>query len=376
MKAQNLTEEINRIKEILNFDNPSIIEEQLWKTLIKRVAPNLQKQFFADLEKTLGKKLTAATEEEVVTAIKSAEMATMRKLIAKEVYNAEKQTIDNILKKYDLTNKAQAKAALTELSANGVHPGLRREVVALSKAENKTARAAAPKPAVPKPAAPKPATPKLNVPDIERTITSSPIFSETEVLNKLKLSFPGAKSSHLAKMVENFKNANFKSQKSFDIAYRDAINAYEPIYQKHLLEPTIYKRMKGEYDKLGKYGKIMFWVVAIPGGYNLLKFVGVPVEGLTGWVIDSWKNIGKEQVKGVTKKNNDDNASSDSTENSEAKYQNNIDGFKIYASDNGVNATNAISLPGGIYKTKNDAIVDYKFVEKDPTTKLGTFEAE
>ena len=103
MKKQNLTEEINRIKEILNFDTPSIIEEQLWKSLIKKVAPNLEKQFFGDLEKTLGKKLTTATEEEITAAIKSTEMAAMRKLIAKQVYNSEKQTIDNILISFNLT---------------------------------------------------------------------------------------------------------------------------------------------------------------------------------------------------------------------------------------------------------------------------------
>jgi hypothetical protein len=202
MKAQNLTEEINRIKEILNFDNPSIIEEQLWKTLIKRVAPNLQKQFFADLEKTLGKKLTAATEDEVVTAIKSAEMGTMRKLIAKEVYNAEKQTIDDILKKYDLTNRTQAKAALTELSANGVHPGLRREVVALSKAENKVA-GAAPKPAAPKPAASKPAASSSTA---TAATTSTAAKATLDLENYIISKFPKISNDRniLAPLVQDF----------------------------------------------------------------------------------------------------------------------------------------------------------------------------
>jgi hypothetical protein len=57
-------------------------------------------------------------------------------------------------------------------------------------------------------------------------------------------------------------------------------------------------------------------------------------------------------------------------------YINTLDGFKSYMSDNGINTPDAILLSSGIYKTKNESIVDYRFIEKDSTTKLGTFEAE
>jgi hypothetical protein len=57
-------------------------------------------------------------------------------------------------------------------------------------------------------------------------------------------------------------------------------------------------------------------------------------------------------------------------------YINTLDGFKSYMSDNGINTPDAILLSSGIYKIKNESVVDYRFIEKDSTTKLGTFEAE
>lgn len=67
------------------------------------------------------------------------------------------------------------------------------------------------------------------------------------------------------------------------------------------------------------------------------------------------------------------NLSVSSTSTNEAIYQNNIDGFKYYMSDQGIDAKNAVSIESGIYKTKKDGIVEYKFIEKDSTLHLGIF---
>jgi hypothetical protein len=66
----------------------------------------------------------------------------------------------------------------------------------------------------------------------------------------------------------------------------------------------------------------------------------------------------------------------DNLKSTDDLYINTLDGFKSYMSDNGINTPDAILLSSGIYKTKNESVVDYRFIEKDSTTKLGTFEAE
>lgn len=394
MKKQNLTEEINRIKEILNFDSPSIIEEQLWKTLIKKVAPNLQRQFFTDLEQNLGKKLTAASESEITAAIRSAEMGAMRKRVAKEIYTAEKQTIDDILKKYDLTNRTQSTAAYTELSANGVHPGLRRDVVALSKAENKTAGSST--------AATSSKTANTVTTSVEKSFINieqhiekyfpklfkdqnaylpliQPLTAKIEKMESTEIiPFLNDKlSKNEAAIIEMLNNKRFSSFKNVK-AKMEMLLSVTKKSREFLARNTYKGDAKTILKRIVKLLIIIEGVDIFFGGYreaaqkkqNLADTVvarfGRRAAMLLNGLVDGLKYINVDFSKGTPSPFIDN---TDKQSETQTGYTNNLDGYKQYLEANKIDSTKAVDLGDGRFK--QDPTLDDNFIQ---LFKNGNFE--
>lgn len=167
---------------------------------------------------------------------------------------------------------------------------------------------AKPKPKVtaPKPApAPKPAaggSSQFTVPTIGAQFDDLSLVNVAEVEARLKNIFPKAPSSDIKRMSSNLKIANPRTQQEFEKSYMEAVNGYGPQYKKILSNPSMVKQMKDMYNSLPKWGKRIFWIITIPGGYLTLKNLGVPVDKLTGWVVNEWKNIITDQAQGVQTK--------------------------------------------------------------------------
>ncbi len=143
MRQQNLNEQIVRIKKLLNITESSVIEEaNPILGVIKRLAPSLERKFITGVETKIGKKIAQATDAEIETALKSAEMTLIRKEIAQAVYAAEKNMIDGVFAKYNMSVASEASAAYRELQANGLNKGILRDVASEWKA-GKTAGSSA-----------------------------------------------------------------------------------------------------------------------------------------------------------------------------------------------------------------------------------------
>lgn len=148
MSKQNLNEEISRIKRLLNISESSVIEEaNPIVDIIKRLVPKLERQFITAVETKLGKKIGMATDAEIATALKSAEMATLRKEIAKAVYSAEKAMIDDVFTKYNMSVAGEAAQAYTELQKKGLNKAILRDVASEYRATKSVANTVSNKPA-------------------------------------------------------------------------------------------------------------------------------------------------------------------------------------------------------------------------------------
>ena len=115
----NLNEEISRIKKLLNInENTLILEANPILGIIRKLAPSLEGKFISSIEAKLGgKKIAAASDVEIKNAFKSVELAAVRTEIANTIYIAEKQAIDAIFAKYNMTAAGEATKAYSELSA-------------------------------------------------------------------------------------------------------------------------------------------------------------------------------------------------------------------------------------------------------------------
>jgi hypothetical protein len=80
------------------------------------------------IEAKMGKTLANASDTEITTALKSAEMAVIRKEIADAIYIADKNIIDSVLSKYNMTIPGDAAAAYTELSAQGYNRAILKDI--------------------------------------------------------------------------------------------------------------------------------------------------------------------------------------------------------------------------------------------------------
>ena len=115
---KNLNEEISRIKTLLNIkENNLILEANPILSIIRRLAPSIEGRFISGVETKLGKNIAAASEAEIKTAFKSAELAVLRKEIGDAIYVAEKSSIDAIFKKYNMSSASESARAYSELSA-------------------------------------------------------------------------------------------------------------------------------------------------------------------------------------------------------------------------------------------------------------------
>lgn len=126
---KNLNEEISRIKTLLNIkENNLILEANPILSIIRRLAPSVESRFITGIETRLGKKIASATDTEVTTALKHTSMASVRMEIAEAIYLVEKNSIDNILSKYNMSVPGEASRAYSELSAKGYNSAILKDI--------------------------------------------------------------------------------------------------------------------------------------------------------------------------------------------------------------------------------------------------------
>jgi hypothetical protein len=315
MSRQNLNEQINRIKQLLNIKESSVIEEagNPIMAVIKKLIPDLEEKITTALEKELGKALSASTDKEIEVALKSATMAATRKEIAAAIYAVEKNMIDDVFKKYNMSIPTDASKAYVELQDNGLNRGILKDIVGEWKAGGKGASSSATPPTPPPPAPkPKPADPTntFKVPDFELEIPNFWKMDEKATRAALKNMFPKAGSSDIEKMVVSLRNMKITDQAAFEKAFKNAVSGFGPRYQEILTKTSNLSKITSRYAALPTWGKIIFWLCTTPIGYNLLKGLGVPVDKTLGKVIEGWKGMFADQVNSVT--GNDSNNSSNS----------------------------------------------------------------
>ena len=317
MSRQNLNEQINRIKQLLNIKESSVIEEagNPIMAVIKKLIPDLEQKVTTALEKELGKALSASTDKEIEVALKSATMAATRKEIAAAIYAVEKNMIDDVFKKYNMSVATDASKAYVELQNNGLNRGILKDIVGEWKAGGKGASSSVtpPTPPPPAPKPPKPADPinTFKVPDFEIEIPNFWKMDEKATRAALKNKFPKAGSSDIEKMVIGLRNMKITDQAAFEKAFGDAVSGFGPKYKEILTKPGNLSKLNSRYQALPQWGKIIFWLCATPVGYGIAKNVfGAPVDKILGKVIEGWKGIWNDQINSVT--GNDSNNSSNS----------------------------------------------------------------
>jgi hypothetical protein len=311
MSKQNLNEQINRIKQLLNINESSVIEEagNPIMDVIRKLVPGLEAKITTALEKELGKVLTASTDKEIEIALKSATMAAVRKELAAAIYAAEKNMIDDVFKKYNMSIPADASKAYVELQNNGLNRGILRDVAGEWRAGSKAGSSSVTPAPNPKP---KPNDPvnTFKLPDIDIDIPDFWRMDDKATRSALKNMFPKAPSSDLEKIVSNLRNMKLTNQADFDSALKSAVGGFGPKYKDILTKPSTWSKVSSKYAALPKWGKIIFWIATVPVGYKLLKGLGVPVDKTLGALIDGWREIAGDARDSVKK---DDNTAATTT---------------------------------------------------------------
>ncbi len=302
---QNLNEQISRIKELLSLNESLVVNEtsaielnEQWAQFVKTFVPALERKIITSLEGKLGKKIAQATDAEIATALKSAELTVLRKEIAAAVYASEKTMIDDVFSKYNMSIPGDASKAYAELQTKGLNRSILRDVASEWKAGGGKVASGGSSAAAPA-ASSTPAPTSFTIPQIEAQLSSVNLLDREAVLARLKNLFPKAPSSDLTRIVNNLEKAELRTQMEFDKAYTEAVAGYGPQYQKVLKDPGTYAKAKNVYDGLGKWQKRIFWAVLIVGGYKALKAVGVPVDKATGWLLKGMADMVKDQAAGV-----------------------------------------------------------------------------
>ncbi len=303
---QNLNEQISRIKELLSLNESSIVDEtsaielnEQWAQFVKTFVPALERKIIAGLEGKLGKKIAQATDAEIATALKSTELAVLRKEIAAAVYASEKTMIDDVFSKYNMSIPGDASKAYAELQTKGLNKSILRDVASEWKSGGGKITSGGSSAASGAAGSSAPAPSSFTIPQIEVQLGNVNLLDREAVLARLKNLFPKAPSSDLTKIVNNLEKAEIRTQMEFDKAYAEAVNGYGPQYQKVLKDPGTYRKAKNVYDGLGKWQKRVFWAVLIVGGYKALKSVGIPVDKATGWLLKGMADMVKDQAEGV-----------------------------------------------------------------------------
>ena len=337
MSKENLNEQINRIKQLLNINESSVIEEAKNPIMdvIRKLVPGLERKVTKALEAELGKKIAASTDQEIEVALKSATMAATRKELAAAIYVAEKNMIDNVFGKYNMTVASEASKAYSELQSNGLNKGILKDIVGEWKAGGKAGGKAGSTSVTPTPPSPKPNNPTntFKIPDIEIEIPDFWKMDDKATRSALKNVFPKAASSDLEKIVSNLRNMKLTNQADFDTALKNAVAGFGPEYKNILTKESTWSKVSSRYAGLPKWGKIIFWVSVSPVGYNLLKKLGIPVDKYLGSVIEGWKGMFKDQVSSVTgdtTNNNSNNNNNNNNSGNTPQFADSVDGVKDY----------------------------------------------
>jgi hypothetical protein len=294
---QNLNEEINRIKTLLYINESNVIlEANPFLTMVSRLGPALEARFITHIETKLTKKIADATDAEITTALKSAEMATIRKEIADAIYLADKTTIDAILSRYNMSVPGEAAKAYNELSAQGYNRAILKDINKTYKENRASAGTGAGTSAG------------------ANSNTGSQIFNMGGGLNinnlpdpigmdvdaitaRLKNMFPKASTKQISKMVENLKVMKITDSSLFEKAFTEAVTGFKPIYDEILRTPSNRVKVIAQYNKMSNWQKRIFWIVITPIGYEALKSIGVPVDKTLSFVWEGWKRITSDQFK-------------------------------------------------------------------------------
>jgi hypothetical protein len=467
MKKQVLTEEINRVLELMKVDKKIISEAtvapggllaRLLGDAVDFVASKIGAEAFESLEakfassiERIGRTFENVTEKEIGTILKSVEYAGLRKAAGESIAQKQQQLIDGIIAKYAIEVGGKksltvdgGKAVTKELVEAGIYRPFIQDIKASWKANGGWSR--------------------LEGKAVDNAADDAAKLAADDLARKAEQE---AAELALRKLEEEARKAAEKLEKLFLDAlnivkkkpeFKDSYNKFEEIIlaelqvkKKDMLDivrtnPTPVQAIKtvdnemarivadlptvekGGWSKLWvgyknlwkpKYEKIPFsndiklkgwstlggWIGGVTLSYGTLflingviGMIGILIKKLKDPKVDlntalvyAWThacyNILLGTVEGVTgdvdsdKLLKDRQAKSDSTKTNTppapvagAKYANNIDGFKQYCKDEGIDATNAISLSGSIYKTNTTSGIEYKFKELDATSKLGTFE--
>lgn len=281
MGKQNLNEEIVRIKQLLNIIESSVIEEaNPILGVIKRLAPSLERKFITGIETKIGKKIAQATDAEIETALKSAEMAVIRKEIAQAVYAAEKNMIDGVFAKYNMSVAGEASAAYRELQANGLNKGILRDVASEWKA-GKTSGAGAGMGAGSTTSGKQATTfgggggltnlpVRASIDDVMKHIDVDPIFSQVMKAKK------GSRE-----MVQNWIEVNLGDNVSVDEIMKKVEPYFERLAKSPDVKTTSFSRRVDKVIEMSKKGDSVW-----EGSKGFVKWaLGL---GLVGVVVGAW----------------------------------------------------------------------------------------
>lgn len=295
---QNLNEEINRIKTLLYINESNVIlEANPFLTMIGRLGSAIEGRFIAGIEAKMGKQLANATDGEITTALKSAEMATIRKEIAEAIYLADKTAIDAILSRYNMSVPGEALTAYNQLSAQGYNKAILKDINKAYKAGRTSGGAGAGAGAGGNSSGGSQNINMgggLNVNNLPDPTT----MDEAAVTARLKNLFPKASTKQISEMVENLKVMKITDKDEFAKAFTEAVTGFKPIYDEVLRTPSSKTKIIAQYNKLGKWEKRIFWIVITPFGYQALKLIGLPVDRIVVSVLEGWKGMASDQFKG------------------------------------------------------------------------------
>jgi len=121
IKKRELLEEISRIQEMMEVQKVQLDEQAAFSRFLSKVLPALgqtfEHNFFTELRTILKKDLTTVTPKEMAMAFKLPQMAGFRKQVADQLMKTEFETVDNILRKYNLSVPQESINAGKELAS-------------------------------------------------------------------------------------------------------------------------------------------------------------------------------------------------------------------------------------------------------------------
>jgi len=295
---QNLNEQIARIKQLLAInesfvvtETKTLLNEGFWDQLMKKMGSAFETRFITSIEGKLGKKIAMASDQEIGAALKSAELTVLRKEIAAAVYAAEKTMIDDVFSKYNMSVASEASAAYAELQSKGLNRSILRDVAGEWKGAGKVGGSAAPTTPPPPTAG---SAPNFNIPNLNTTVLNQAWKMDVAATRAaLKAQFPKASSRDIELMVQGLNKA--KDQATFDIAIKDAVENFKPIYVQNLSKPGTRELIRKNWNLLPSWGKTAVGLSGTVVGYRLMKAMGIPIDKWLGWLIGGLKEVGGDQ---------------------------------------------------------------------------------